>query len=88
MNDIEIMLNTAYEKEYRPAKKDETRQAAHADTSIYFGCPDTNKLYEYLLSKNIDVKPPVKTIYNFMALYGFDPDGYQLVFHWPINANN
>ena len=84
LNNAEIMLNTAYEKEYKPATQDEARQAVHADTSIYFGCPDTDDLYEYLLTKNIAVNPPVKTGYNFMALYIFDPDGYQLVFHWPI----
>jgi glyoxylase I family protein len=87
-NDVDLMLNTAYEKEHKPATKDEARQAAHADTSIYFGCPDTDKLYEYFLNKNINVKPPTKTGYNFMALYVFDPDGYKLVFHWPIKDEN
>ncbi len=84
LDNTEIMLNTAYEKEHRPETKDKARQAAHSDTSIYFGCADIDTLYQYLLSKNIDVKPPVKTGYNYMALNVFDPDGYQLVFHWPL----
>ncbi len=83
-NNVEIMLNTAYEKQNRPATKDEVRQKTHADTSMYFFCVDLDKLYQYLSNNNVEVKPPVKTSYNFMALYVFDPDGYQLVFHHPI----
>ncbi len=88
LNDVEIMLNTMYEKEYRPAEKDAARQAAHADTSIYFGCSNVHETYQLLLNKNIDVKPPVITGYNFTALYATDPDGYLLVFHWPVKEDS
>jgi glyoxylase I family protein len=84
LDSTEIMLNAAYEKQYRLSVKDESRQKAHTDTSIYFGCPGVNETYKMLLEKGVDVKPPIKTGYNFMALYVFDPDGYQLVFHWPV----
>ncbi len=88
LNDAEIMLNTAYEKEYRPAEKNALRQSAHADTSIYFSCSNIDETYQLLLRKNVDVKPPIITGYDFTALYITDPDGYQLVFHWPVKDDN
>src|SRR5437764_225569 len=60
LNETELMLNTIYDKEDRPSQKDMTRQAAHIDTAIYFGCPDVNETYQYLVNKGIDVKPPIK----------------------------
>jgi len=44
LNSIELMLNTAYEKENRPPEPNEQRIAAHADTSLYFGYPDIDEL--------------------------------------------
>ena len=88
LNDTEIMLNTMYEKKHRPAEKNVARQAAHADISIYFGCSNVHETYQLLLNKNIDVKPPVITGYNFTALYVTDPDGYLLVFHWPVKEDS
>jgi len=80
---IDLMLNTAYERESRPPAPDPQRVAAHGDTSIYFGCKQIDELYEYLRAKNVQVDPPSITGYNFKALYVKDPDGYLLVFHWP-----
>jgi glyoxylase I family protein len=81
---IDLMFNTAYEKEYRPAVPDQQRMAAHEDTSIYFGCKQIDELYAYLLSKGIEVAPPSITGYHFKALYVKDPDQFLLVFHWPV----
>ena len=84
MQGTELMLNTAYEKQDRPSAPDEVRMAGHSDTTIYFGCPDVDAAYEHLTAKGIDVNPPVITRYNFKAIYVKDPDGYLLVFHWPV----
>lgn len=83
LNDIEFMLNTAYEKPGRPDTPDLIRIAAHTDTSFYFGCPDTDALYAHLQKKGINVNKPVITKYNWKALDVKDPDGYLLCFHWP-----
>ena len=81
---IDLMFNTAYEREYRPATPDPQRVAAHGDTIIYFGCKQVDELYEYLRAKNVQVEPPGITGYNFRALNVKDPDEYLLVFHWPV----
>lgn len=84
LNDIELMLNTAYERDFRPLKPDADRIAAHGDLTLYFGCPDTDALYEHLHTNNIAVNKPEITQYNFKALTIKDPDGYLLCFHWPL----
>lgn len=83
-DEVNLMLNTAYEKEFRPAVPDPERIKSHYDTSIYFGCADIDALYNYLAPLVKDTAPPVITGYKFKALYVKDPDGYLLVFHWPL----
>jgi len=78
----ELMLNTAYEKEHRPAQLDAARVAAHDDVCLYFGCPDVDAAYDYLRSKGVGVKPPKVAWYGMKQLYLSDPDGYQLCFQW------
>lgn len=84
LNNIELMLNTAYERGLRPLKPDADRIIAHGDLTLYFGCPDTDTLYEYLHANNVAVDKPEITKYNFKALTVKDPDGYGLCFHWPL----
>src|SRR5947209_1248125 len=78
----ELMLNTAYERDERPAKADPARVAAHEDLSLYFGCPDVDAAYEHLRAKGIKVKPPKVAWYGMKQLYVTDPDGYILCFQW------
>jgi len=40
LNDVELMLNTAYEAHDRPPSPDLARVAAHVDTALFFGCRD------------------------------------------------
>ena len=84
MNGVEIMLNTIYEKENRPAQPDPSRTAAHQDTAIYFSCPDVDAAYDHIKSMGLDIDKPIITHYGFKALTITDPDGYGLVFHWPV----
>ncbi|MDB4900914.1 MAG: hypothetical protein JWQ63_195 [Mucilaginibacter sp.] len=84
LNNTELMLNTAYEKLSRPLNPDPDRIAAHADTALYFGCPDTDALYEHLQNKNFSIDKPQITQYGWKALTLTDPDGYCLCFHWPL----
>jgi glyoxylase I family protein len=83
LNGVELMLNTAYETDQRPSAPDPHRTAAHADTGLYFGCPDVDGAYNQLRAKGLDVKPPVIRPYGMKQLTVADPDGYELCFQWP-----
>lgn len=85
LNDTELMLNTAYEEEYRPAQPDSVRTAAHEDVCLYFGCPDVDAAYRHLLAHGVDVKEPKVAPYGMKQLYLHDPDGYALCFQWPAD---
>jgi glyoxylase I family protein len=50
------MLNTAYEKQDQPQVPDPLRIASHADTSIYFGCPDVEDAYNQIRAKDLKWK--------------------------------
>jgi glyoxylase I family protein len=84
LNDIEIMLNTAYEKHARPLAPDLNRKSVHSDTILYFGCPDIENTYTILINKGVEIQRPTTTGYGWKALNLYDPDGYHLCFHWPL----
>ena len=83
LNDANLMLNTAYEQDDRPAEPDPARSAAHRDTCLYFSCPDVDAAYRHLQSHNIDCEAPKLAPYGWKQLYLRDPDGYTLCFQWP-----
>ncbi len=85
-NDIDVMFNTAYEREHRPPLPDPKHQVAHGDTSLYFGCPNVEQLYNYFIANGLKLKEPIITKYQFKAIYVKDPDGYELCFHWPLDG--
>src|SRR5437763_1631965 len=58
LNGATVMLNTAYDPEDQPASPDPARWHGHQDTCVFFGCPDVDGAYEYLLSKGIKLHPP------------------------------
>jgi glyoxylase I family protein len=83
-NDVEIMLNTAYEFEHeRPERPEISRVTHHRDTSLFFGCPDVDGAYAYLHAKGIPLKKPEDARYGMRQMYLRDPDGYSLCFQWP-----
>jgi len=82
LNGVELMLNTAYEDDQRPPAPDTSRRAAHADTGLFFGCPDVEQAYKFLRSQGLAVKEPVVRDYGMKQLYVSDPDGYELCFQW------
>jgi len=84
----ELMLNTAYEEDSRPAKPDPARVAAHADTCLYFGCEDLDGAYQHLRAHGLKVNPPKVAPYGMKQLYVTDPDGYGLCFQWPATQEN
>lgn len=83
LHGVDLMLNTAYEADDRPAAPDPVRIAAHADTGLFFSCPDVDEAYRYLRAKGYDAKEPQIPDYGMKQLYVTDPDGYALCFQWP-----
>ena len=83
LNDVELMLNTAYEQAHRPAQPDLARVAGHHDTCLYFGCSDVDAIYHHLRACSIDAKEPTIAPYGMQQLYVHDPDGYELCFQCP-----
>jgi glyoxylase I family protein len=83
LNDAQLMLNTAYERDERPPTADPNRIAAHIDTALFFGRRDLDSAFEYLRSRRVDVDEPVTRDYDMKQLYLTDPDGYNLCFQWP-----
>jgi catechol 2,3-dioxygenase-like lactoylglutathione lyase family enzyme len=86
MGGAELMLNTAYEADERPAAPDAARWAGHGDTTLYIGCPNVDEAYEYLKSKGIEVEKPVVRDYGMKQLTVTDPDGYGVCFQHPVKT--
>ena len=79
----ELMLNTAYEADQRPATPVPARVAAHEDTCLFFGCEDLDTAYQHLRSNGVNLKEPKVAPYGMRQLYFKDPDGYGLCLQWP-----
>jgi glyoxylase I family protein len=75
-----LMLNTAYERDERPAMPDPGRVAAHDDTALFFDCLDPDAAYAYLCAKGVKARAPMITGYGMKQVYVSDPDGYNLCF--------
>lgn len=82
LNDADLMLNTAYEDDHRPASPDPRRVASHDDVALYFGAPDVDAVYADLCSKGMNVEAPKIAAYGMKQLYLHDPDGFSLCFQW------
>jgi uncharacterized glyoxalase superfamily protein PhnB len=82
LDGLTIMLNTAYDPDDQPASPDAARWSGHQDTCVYFGCPDVDAAYEFLLSKGLHPDPPKVAPYGMKQLYLTDPDGFGLCFQW------
>lgn len=82
----ELMLNTAYEREQRPASPDPARVAPHADTVLFMGCDDLDAAYEHLSAHGVNASPPRVAPYGMRQLYVSDPDGYGLCFQHPVRS--
>lgn len=81
--EINLMLNDQYEPGHVPEAPPRERQKWHRDTCLYFGAdPDT--VYEYMISKGFELKPPADAPYGMSQLYLTDPDGYNICFQQPV----
>jgi uncharacterized glyoxalase superfamily protein PhnB len=55
---------------------------------LYFGCPDVDAAYAELRSAGVEVSAPKVERYGMKDIALRDPDGYLLVFHWPVSTTN
>ena len=83
LNGAEVMLNTAYEADQRPAAPDPARVASHSDTCLFFGCKDLDAAYHHLRAHGLNLKEPKVAPYGMRQLWFTDPDGYGLCFQHP-----
>jgi glyoxylase I family protein len=83
LNGAELMLNTAYESDHRPAAPDSPRVAAHDDTCLFFGCKDLDAAYQHLRAHGLNLKEPKVAPYGMKQVWLHDPDGYGLCLQWP-----
>ena len=81
--EAELMLNTAYEADERPASRDTARVEAHRDTVLYLSCPDVDDAYRQLKEGGVALEPPVVAPYGMKQLTLSDPDGYLICSQWP-----
>src|ERR1700729_998104 len=87
LNGVELMLNNMYEDNLRPSGPDQARVAAHADTIIYFACPDVEGAHATLSAHGIAASQPKIAYYGMKQTYVTDPDGYKVCFQWPAGSN-
>lgn len=81
-----IMLNTAYEANERPAAPDTARREAHRDTCLYINCDDVDALHTELAGRGVDSRAPKDAPYGMRQLYVGDPDGFQLCFQHRVTS--
>lgn len=81
-NDVNLMLNTAYDEGQRPPVPDANRLRAHEDTGLFFGAPDVHAVYIHLRDRGVEVREPKIAPYGMKQLYVRDPDGFALCFQW------
>jgi len=83
---VELMLNTAYESDARPAVPDPARVDSHGDTALFFGCEDLDGTYAHLVANGVNARAPTVAPYGMKQLHVTDPDGYVLCFQWPAKT--
>ena len=85
LNGIQLMLESIYEEDAQPAERRPVEPKK--DMVLYFGCPDIEAAHARLEENGVAAEGPVCTGYSFKALYFRDPDGFLVVFHWPLEDN-
>jgi len=85
---VQLMLNTAFETQDRPPAPEAGRTQAHADTTLFFGCPDVDAAYAHVKAHGIEAPPPSVAPYGMKQLSLRDPDGYAICFQWPAERED
>lgn len=80
---VELMLNTAYEAPSRPDHPDPNRIAYHEDTGFFFGCEDLDAAFDHLRAHHVDATAPKTAPYGMRQIWLKDPDGYVICLQSP-----
>jgi catechol 2,3-dioxygenase-like lactoylglutathione lyase family enzyme len=83
-DDIELMLNTAWEDDERPATRPPDWVASHRDVTLYFRCEDVAGAVAILRAGGLDVPDPRVAWYGMKQLAFKDPDGYGICLQWRV----
>jgi glyoxylase I family protein len=73
----EIMLNTQYDSNERPAQPPENRSR---DAVFYIHCSDVELAYQELTTRGLKAELPKVAPYGLKLFSVEDPDGYTIVF--------
>ena len=73
----EIMLNTQYDSNERPA---EPPERTSRDTVFYIHCADVELAYQEVTGRGLKTERPKMAPYGLMLFSVEDPDGYTIVF--------
>ena len=76
--EAELMLNTAFDANERPAARDSARERGHDDVCLYFGCDDPDAAFAALKARGLELDPPETASYGLRQLTFRDPDLYQI----------
>ncbi|HJV42160.1 VOC family protein [Caulobacter sp.] len=82
----ELMLNTAYDSNERPAQRSEPRWQGCRHTALYIACDDVVGMQAEITAKGLNAPTPATTGYGFLAFSISDPDGHGVVFQQPGSA--
>jgi glyoxylase I family protein len=77
---VDLMLNTQYDSNERPAQADASRTATHGDTAFFIACEDVQALHEQLTSRGLKAPAPTLAPYGIKRFTIKDPDGYEIVY--------
>lgn len=83
---VQVMLNTAYDSNERPADRSEPRWAGCRHVALYIDCDDVAALHAEMTARGLKTDPPAIAEYGYLAFTARDPDGYGLIFHQPAEA--
>jgi glyoxylase I family protein len=81
---VDLMLNTAYDSNERPAARSEPRWAGCRHMHLYIDCDDVEAFYAETTARGLKAERPAPTGYGYLAFHAHDPDGHRLVFHEPL----
>lgn len=73
----DIMLNTKYDSNERPAQRP---RKMSTDVAFYIHCSDVQLAYQELTGRGLKTAPPVVAGYGNKLFDVVDPDGYTVVF--------
>lgn len=78
---VDLMLNTAYDSNERPAGRTEPRWDACKHIALYMECDSVEDLFAEFSARGLKTRPPARTNYGYIGFSTSDPDGYSVTFH-------